>query len=318
MNEPVPKRVPPLLWVRAFEAAARHESFVAAARELSVSAGAVSRLVKQLEAFLGVELFVRNVSGVQLTDVARAYAAVVGPAIREIAVASAELCVAAREQTLRVSAMPALAQRWLVPRLREFNDLHPHITVRVAAEPAVLDPACGLFDVALRYDDAVVGDCERVDLLAEELFPVLSPELAKRAQIRVPNDLSRLTALHDTSWESDWELWFSATATPAPKRWRGVYYTLYAMAVDAAVSGQGVLIGHAALIEEELRAGRLIAPFAERVLSKKRYYALARPVRASSAAARAFMEWIATQARPATISHPHPHSASIEYADSLT
>lgn len=294
-------RVPPLLWVRVFEAAARHENFVAAAKELSVSPGAVSRAVKQLEAFLGVPLFVRGVSGVELTDAARRYAHAVTPAIRQIALASAEAHADARQQTLRVSAMPALAQRWLVPKLGEFNELHPQITVRISADPAVLDPSQNAFDVALRYDDNPPGDCMRVDLFCEEMFPVISPSLASRMTLQAPEDLFRCAALYDTYWESDWDTWLLAVGLQAPRRWRGLYFTLYAMAVDAAVAGQGVLIGHAALIQDELRNGKLIAPFDTRVSCSKRYYALAHSDRASAPAVRAFLDWLTVKAASASI-----------------
>lgn len=294
-------RIPPLLWVRVFEAAARHENFVAAANELSVTPGAVSRAVKQLEAFLGVPLFLRSVSGVELTNAARTYAHAITPAIRQIALASAEAHADACQQTLRVSAMPALAQRWLVPQLGEFNELHPQITVRISADPAVLDPSQNAFDVALRYDDSPPGDCARVDLFCEQMFPVISPALASRVALQAPEDLFRCAALYDTYWESDWDAWLSALGLQAPRRWRGLYFTLYAMAVDAAVAGQGVLIGHSALIQQELRQGKLIAPFETRVSCPKRYYALAHSGQASSPAVRAFLDWLTVKAASASM-----------------
>ncbi len=292
-------RLPPLLWVRVFEAAARHGNFVAAARELSVSAGAVSRTVKELEEFMGVELFVRKARGVELTETAAAYARAIAPAIRQIAQASAELRSSAQHQSLRVTAMPALAQRWLVPRLGEFYELHPDITVIVSAESAVLDLANSAFDVALRHGSSEPSGCELVELFREEMFPVLSPKLAAKHALQSPQDLFGLTALHDTYWESDWSIWLSAQGLEPPKRWRSLYFTLYTMAVDAAVAGQGVLVGHAALIEDELRRGDLVAPFAPRVSSPKRYYAAVRSDRAAMPAVRSFIDWLRTCTPPA-------------------
>jgi LysR family transcriptional regulator, glycine cleavage system transcriptional activator len=292
-------RVPPLLWVRAFEAAARHESFVTAAKELAVTPGAVSRTIRQLEAFMGVALFVRGVSGVELTSAARTYASAIAPAIRQIALASAEVHSSVRQKTLRVCAMPALAQRWLVPRLGEFNDLHPDITVLIAAQSAPPGLSQTSFDVALCDDDDKNADCIKLELFSEEIFPVVAPKLASRLSLQRPEDLFQFTALHDTYWESDWDAWLGALGLQPPKRWRGLYFTLYAMAVDAAVAGQGVLIGHGALIEDELRSGKLIAPFSQRVRCSKRYYAIARQGRSASSAVRAFMDWLAAQATPA-------------------
>jgi LysR family glycine cleavage system transcriptional activator len=218
--------------------------------------------------------------------------------------------------------MPAFAQCWLVPRLNEFNHSHPDVTVRIAAESVLLDPSRDELDVALRYDDVPFheshpAECMRVDLFAEDLLPVLSPELAHRVRVREPDDLFQLTALHDTCWDTDWSAWLTAAGTPLPKRWRGLHFTLYAMALDAAVRGQGVLIGHSALIQDELQNGKLIAPFSTRLPSKRRYYALTRSARASSSAAvRAFLRWLTTHAAPAT-AMPPPSKTSNPYATTL-
>lgn len=285
-------RLPPLDWIRVFEVAARHGNFVLAAKELFVTPGAVSRTIKELESALGVPLFVRKPSGVALTTAAVAFARSIGPAIRQIEQASAELHSSTQRQTLRVTAMPALAQRWLVPRLGEFNSLHPDITVTVSADSEIVDMSTGKYDVALRYDAADHPDCESMELFRDELFPVVSPRLAKRFPLRVPKDLFALTALYDTYWEADWGLWLQAHGLQVPVRWRSLYFTLYTMAVDAAVSGQGVLVGHAALIRDELNSGELIVPFAPRVTSDKRYYALVPNERADSPSTRAFLDWL--------------------------
>lgn len=285
-------RLPPLPWVRVFEVAARHGNFVTAARELSVSPGAVSRTIKELEDFMGVALFVRKTRGVELTEAASVYARAVAPSIQQIAQASTQLRSSAQHESIRVTSMPALAQCWLVSRLGEFNQLHPDISVVVSAEPAVVDLSQSQFDLALRYDSKQHPGCELIELFGDELFPVVSPKLAAKAALRTPQDLFQLTALHDTYWESDWNVWLGALGLEAPKRWRGLYFSLYAMAIDAAVAGQGVLIGHAALIGDQLRSGTLVAPFGQRVSSPKRYYAVARSDRACTAAVRAFLDWL--------------------------
>lgn len=285
-------RFPPLDWIRVFEVAARHGNFVAAAKELFVTPGAVSRTIKELESALGVTLFVRKPSGVALTAAAADFARSIGPAIRQIEQASVALRSSPHHQTLRVTAMPALAQRWLVPHLGEFNGLHPDITVIVSADSDIVDMGKGQYDVALRYDAAHPPDCELMELFRDELFPVVSPKLAQRVPLRVPQDLFALTALYDTYWEADWGLWLEAQGLQVPGRWRGLYFTLYTMAVDAAVAGQGVLIGHTPLIRDELHRGELIVPFASRVTSAKRYYALVRRDRTDSPAIRAFLDWL--------------------------
>lgn len=285
-------RLPPLDWIRVFEVAARHGNFVLAAKELFVTPGAVSRTIKELEGALGTTLFVRKPSGVTLTGAAEAFARSIGPAIRQIEQASTDFRSSKRHQTLRVTAMPGLAQRWLVPQLGEFNSLHPDITVTVSADSDIVDMSKRQYEVALRYDAASHPDSLTMELFRDELFPVVSPRLAQRVPLRVPQDLFALTALYDTYWEADWGLWLETHGLQVPNRWRSLYFTLYTMAVDAAVAGQGVLIGHAALIRDELNSGELIVPFAPRITSTKRYYALVHGDRADSPATRAFLDWL--------------------------
>ncbi len=291
------ERVPPLLWIRAFESAARQGSFLGAGKELSVSAAAVSRSIKELEASIGVALFVRHACGVELTEAGRSYALALAPALRQIAAASADIRAGSQRKSLRVSALPVLAQRWLVPRLGEFKELHPDITVTVSADAAILDLCGGECDVALRYDQHAPADCERIELFGEELLPVVSPRVVSTVRLETPADLFQLTALYDTYWETDWSLWLGELDLRAPRRWRGLYFTLYTMAVDAAVAGYGALIGHTPFIERELRSGELIAPFGLRVTSPKRYYALAHTSRASQPAVRAFLDWLGNHTR---------------------
>lgn len=285
-------RLPPLPWIRAFESAARQGSFLRAGKELSVSAAAVSRSIKELEQSIGVDLFVRHPCGVALTDAGRTYALALTPALRQIEAASTEVRAEAQRTSLRVNALPALAQRWLVPRLGGFSEAHPDITVTVCADPVRLDLRAGACDVALRYGGPDAVDCERIELFGDEIVPVVSPKLMTSHRLRVPADLFRLTALYDTYWESDWPLWLEQLDLQPPMRWRGLYFTLYSMAVDAALAGYGALIGHTALIERELRDGTLIAPFGPRVPSPRRFYALAHASRVGKPAVRAFLDWL--------------------------
>ncbi len=285
-------RLPPLDWVRVFEVAARTGSFAVAAEALSVSPGAVSRTVKELENFLGIRLFRRLPRGVELTSIGEDYAKRVAPAIRQIAEASANISRRKRASLLRVTAMPALGERWLVPRLGEFRDEYPDISVEVSADAAVIDLADSNFDLALRYGDGRFGDLEAVRLFPDEIYPVMAPGIATKHRISEPADMFKVPRLQDTYWTSDWKLWLDAAGIAAPADWRQTSFTLYSMALSAAAAGQGVVMGHKILVESDVRDGRLYEPFDLRVKAPKGFYYIENPNRPRSEAARAFVEWL--------------------------
>jgi len=290
----VTRRLPPLNAVRAFEAAGRHGSFLLAARELRVTAGAISHQVKQLEAFLGVRLFHRLQRGIVLTDAGSNYLAGSRDAFDRLATATEQLAVGNRTRTLRISALPAFAEKWLVPRLQQFQEQHPDIDVRLAADAEVVDFVTRDYDIGLRYTDGRHPGL-RIDLLLEEeIFPVCSPALLEGPRpIRKPEDLSSQTLLYDVHWQDDWRLWLAAVGLADLRPRQESRFTLYSMALQAAIRGGGVLIGHSAMIAEDLAAGRLVAPFAGRVPAPHAYY-MAYPKWAESRqAVQSFRTWLA-------------------------
>ena len=287
------RRLPPLNAVRAFEAAGRQGSFLLAARELRVTAGAISHQVKQLEAFLGVRLFHRLQRGIVLTDAGSNYLTGSRDAFDRLATATEQLAVGNRTRTLRISALPAFAEKWLVPRLQQFQEQHPDIDVRLAADAEVVDFVTRDYDIGLRYTDGRHPGL-RVDLLLEEeIFPVCSPALLEGPRpIQKPEDLSGQTLLYDVHWQDDWRLWLAAAGLADLRPRQESRFTLYSMALQAAIRGGGVLIGHSAMIAEDLAAGRLVAPFAGRVPAPHAYY-MAYPKWAESRqAVQSFRTWL--------------------------
>jgi LysR family glycine cleavage system transcriptional activator len=173
------RRLPPLNAVRAFEAAGRHRSFLLAAEELGVTAGAISYQVKMLEGFLGLRLFYRLHRGVAPTDIGAAFLARARDVLDRLASATDELSMDARSRLLRITALPAFAEKWLVPRLQRFQEQHPEVNVRLAADAEVVDFVTRDFDVGLRYTDGNHPELRVDRLLAEEIFPVCSPSLLR-------------------------------------------------------------------------------------------------------------------------------------------
>lgn len=243
--------------LRAFEAAARLGGFAAAAAELGVSPGAVTAHVKALEDRLGAALFRRGAKGVELTALGLRVLPAFTGAFDALGSAQHLLRAEAAPRAVHIATLPAFAQLWLSPRLPALRAAMPEIAVSITAMEAPPNLKRAPYDLSLFPGD-------QGQIVAEDwLFPVCAPALA--AQVRVPDDLSHLPCLIDMAWAGDWALW-AASALPgqafAP---RGPVFSLYALAVEEAVNGAGVLMAHGALVAGHLAAGRLVAPLPQRV-----------------------------------------------------
>src|SRR6266545_2106780 len=175
------RRLPPLNALKAFEAAARSESFTRAAEELCVTQGAVSHQVKALEETLGVKLFNRVRQRLVITEAGREYLAVVRDALDRIAVGTERLVLRQTSGVLAVSTSPDFAAKWLVPRLGRFAEAHPDIDLRVSATMHHVDFAREEVDLAVRHGDGNWPGLHVERLSAEQLFPVCSPKLMDAA-----------------------------------------------------------------------------------------------------------------------------------------
>src|SRR5215218_9504509 len=201
-------RLPPLNALKAFEAAARHESFTRAAEELCVTQGAVSHQVKALEAELAVKLFNRERQRLVITEAGRDYLAVVRDALDRIAVGTERLVRRQTSGALTVSTSPDFAAKWLVHRLGRFGEAHPDIDLRVSATMHHVDFAREEVDIAVRHGDGHWAGLEVVRLCSEQLFPVCSPRLASgRNRMTKPSDLLRFPLLRLDDWKT-WSEWF--------------------------------------------------------------------------------------------------------------
>jgi LysR family glycine cleavage system transcriptional activator len=194
---------------------------------------------------------------------------------------------------LRISALPAFAEKWLVPRLLQFQEKHPDIDVRLAADADIVDFVTRDYDIGLRYTDGRHPGL-RVDLLLkEEIFPVCSPALLQGSRpLRRPEDLSGHTLLYDVHWQDDWRLWLGATGLADLRPRQESRFTLYSMALEAAMRGGGVLIGHSALIADDLARERLVVPFAGRAPAPHAYYLVCPKWAEGRLAVQAFRNWL--------------------------
>lgn len=261
MGLAVPRRLPPLNALRAFEAAARHESFTRAAVELCVTQGAVSHQVKALEAELGIKLFNRERQRLVITDAGRSYLEVVRDALDRIAAGTERLLQRASSGVLTISTSPNFAAKWLVHRLGRFADAHPSIELRVSASLHHIDFAREDIDLAIRHSERPSPGLHATRLCTEELFPVCSPRLlVGRKALRKPADLRHHTLLHINDRE-DWRKWLDAAGVETVDLSRGPVLNQASMSIDAAVDAQGVALARTALVSWDLIGGRLVRPF---------------------------------------------------------
>src|SRR5450631_4738978 len=210
MIGPMARRLPPLNGLKAFEAAARSESFTRAAEELNVTQGAVSHQVKALEDTLGLKLFHRERQRLILTEAGRNYLAVIRDALDRIAVGTERLVQRQNSGVLTVSTSPDFAAKWLVNRLGRFAESHPGIDLRVAANLHQVDFAREEVDIGIRHGDGNWSGLDAVRLCTEQLFPVRSPKLMSgRNRITKPSDLLKAPLLHLDDSKA-WSQWFDA------------------------------------------------------------------------------------------------------------
>lgn len=253
VSPPRPRDIP-LNALRAFEASARLGGFTAAAQELGVTPGAVAAHVKALEVRLGAALFERDARGVRLTALGTRALPGFTAAFDMLGQSLHHLRSEAAPRVVHIATLPALAQLWLSPRLPALREAMPDVEISITAMEAPPDLKRSPCDLNLFY-----GDTGQV-VTRDEVFPVCAPALAGR--IRQATDLAALPCLIDSSWATDWDLW-AALALPG-FRPRGPVFSLYALAVEEAVNGAGVLMARGALVSGHLRRGTLIAPLAAR------------------------------------------------------
>jgi len=293
-------RLPSLNGLRAFECAARHLSFTRAAEELNVTQTAISHQIRRLEDELGVRLFMRLKDGLALTEEGNAYFPGVRSAFMELRHSTERLLEANNQSVLTISTLVSVASKWLLPRLPSFREAFPEIDVRISASTDLVDFRKGGIDAAIRYGNGNWPGLRADWLMADEIFPVCSPRLLTGPDpIKAPADLARHTLLHVSGQTADdWSAWLSAAGQPPPSaKGPRLTFDLAMMAVQSAIDGQGVCIGRSTYVEDDLRAGRLVAPFDLRLKSDLGFYFVTPHENAASKKIVAFRQWLSQVVR---------------------
>lgn len=302
--------LPSLSLITAFEAVVRTGSTAAAARELDLTQGTVSRLIQNLEAQLGTELFLRERRRLVPTEAAVAYARDLRRAVELIGSASLRLTASAGGGSLSLAILPTFGTHWLAPRLPRFLGLHPGITVNLATQLKPFDFDETGFDAAIHYGAATWPHAGHARLFSERVIAVCSPEFLARHPIARAADLIGLPLLQLDTRPTEWRTWFGhhGLAEAAP---RGMVFDQFATMLQAALHGIGVALLPEFLAAPPLAEGRLVAAFGPAVANGGAYYLVWPEGRGSHGPLARFRDWLTAEcagleapAQPTAVSTP--------------
>ncbi len=287
------KRFPLLNALRAFEAASRHGSLSAAAGELSVTTGAVSRQISRLESYLDCPLFTRNPRGVVLTAKGEAYAYALTDAFDSIDDATSELRSGGIPASLSVFAFTTLAMEWLLPKLGSFRELHPGIDLKLVASSEPIGLYDGQVDVGLWIGPEQWRGIHFDLLFNADHFPVCSPALMENGPpLREPADLRHHTLLYSTARIPNWPDWLDAAGVGGLDITREMRFENSSNAYRAARDGLGIALGQRLFVAEDIAAGRLVVPLPLSIRSQQSYCLVCLEARRADWKIEAFRSWI--------------------------
>lgn len=290
-----PRRyLPSVSLLSAFEAVLRTGSTAAAARDLDLSQGAVSRLIQNLEAQLGQPLFERNRRRLVATEAARAYGRDISRALDLIQRASMELSANPVGGVLSLAILPAFGTRWLAPRLGSFLGAHPGVTINLGTRLKRFNFDAEGFDAAIHFGTDDWRDAGHMKLFDERLTACIAPALLAKNPVREVEDMRALQLLQLETRPSAWKIWFEGQGVAG---WvgRGMLFDQFGPMTQAAISGLGVALLPDYLADTEIEEGRLVALFRRGVAGTGAYWLTWPQTRASYPPLEAFRAWLAAE-----------------------
>ena len=295
-------RLPPLNSLQAFEAAARHESFLEAAAERSVTAGSISRHVRLLESYLGTELFVRRSNGVALTSAGREYAGKVSGIFRDLRAATDPVRRPSRDRAIVISTLPIFSERWLYRRIPSFRKSFDQAELRVETHNGEHDANREDVDAWILYSKGQHPGYSVTRLFGEEVFPVCSPQFRETLSAHPSADeVIGQPLLHDIYWDTDWPDWARAVGATAGGLAANMRFALYKGVIQAAVDGMGMAVGHGEMVAEDLATGKLVPLAHLSVVPEKSYHLVMNPSSANDRTLVRLKEWLCGNAQVSTV-----------------
>ncbi|MEO8241832.1 MAG: LysR substrate-binding domain-containing protein [bacterium] len=284
--------LPPLTWLRAFEAAARTLSFTDAAGELHITQAAVSKHVKSLEQHLRRPLFIRRPRGLELTKSGAAYLPKVQDAMERLAIGTREVFGLRRSSALTVRCAVSFAVNWLTPRLPDYLDRHKGKTIRLLSSIWSDTSDAVDFDLDIQYGKGhwPGSDCHR--LTWETITPICAPDLPSRIALNTPEDLQDHRLLHVLGYHEGWGIWLKAFGAKNVDTGAGMHLDTSLAAFELAAHGGGVALGRKSVAQHALLSGRLIAPFDLALPIDEAFHLIQPASRTAHPDAASFVEWL--------------------------
>ncbi|MFK7940833.1 MAG: LysR family transcriptional regulator [Roseovarius sp.] len=289
------KYLPSILSLRALEALDRLGSATAVAAELNQTQSAVSRQLKGLEDQLGHTLFVRRNRRMLLTPQAISYAAEVRQALSQIAQASMNLSLNPGGGVVNLAILPTFGMRWLVPRLADFTQSCPDVTINFSTQLKPFNFANEPYDAAIHFGAPDWPGVDSLRLKSNSVLPVCAPELLAQHKMTQVEDLLRLPLLHIATRPDTWRVWFARNSCEVASI-SGTVYDQFSTILQAALHGLGVALMPDYLVEQDLAAGRLVAVWGGPVETPGAYHLVWPPEKSGNAALVKFRDWLAGQA----------------------
>lgn len=275
--------------LRTIESIGRLGTLAAAADELSVTPSALSQRLQQAEKALGQPLFVREPKGLSPTDACRRILPNLTTAMTEMN-AAVGLLMPKSETSLTVSVAPVFASRWLVWRIRRFNEQYPEISIRIDPNVTIVDPDLADVDVCIRIGCGPWPNVIAEKLLEQRVFPICSADIVD--QIKSPEDFANIPIIRENDSLHGWDVWLAPHNLEPSILAKGPTYADASLCLDAAMTGQGVFMAWETLACDALDTGRLVAPFRERIETGATYWSVVSENSLRKRAVKAFRSWL--------------------------
>lgn len=290
------RKIPSTAALVSFEAAARHESFTKAADELSLTQSAICRQIGGLEEFLNVELFRRSRRGVKLTEAGLSYSRRVATQLDAVERDTLSVMGHQGANVIELAVVPTFGTQWLLPRLKDFQQQNPDVTINLTNRTRPFLFADTDFDAAIYFGDADWSGTESHRLMSENPMPVCSPALLGNKPGLSARELSEMPLLQQTTRPYAWRQWFGSMDMNVARDMTGARYELFSMLAQAAMHDMGVALIPPFLIQRELAEKRLVIANQHALSSVKAYYLMIPERKVESASLKAFRDWLVHQA----------------------
>lgn len=291
------RRVPSLNQLRAFEAAARHESIKMGAEELCVTPAAVGHQIKGLELELNTTLFRRKTRKVELTEAGRALSKALAKALDIVEHAVAQARTPQLTGTLKITIAPFFGNRWLLPRLPDFHKQHPGIEIKPSLSFDYVDLRKSDFDAAVRYGAGDWEDMSSVQICNDVVSPVCAPQLIEGRKLPLSvQDILAMPLACGARWREDWSAWAMAAGADLSNPEEIVEYESRAFMFDAALSGQAVILADSRMTAADVAAGSLVPLSPIKVERPQGLYVVSEATPSPNPELQVFTNWLEHQA----------------------